>query len=346
MNQGPASAGEAKMMTVETAYPNGKLDGKRAAEATRPAVEQAEYVWLDGDFVPYEQATVHFMSPTLHYGLGVFEGIRCYATERGTAAFRLREHLRRFLDSIRVLGIDQLPYDVDRLRDVICRLVRVNNLDACYVRPMMYFEGSPELILDAYRPVIAIAAWQWRDFLGKNAREHGTRMMISSISRTHPNAGMTRAKISGQYVNSILAKTMASRAGFDDAILLDSEGYVSGCTGENLYLVRNGVICSPPRDTILEGVTGESVLALARDAGYEVVEERIARDQLYTADEVLVCGTAAQVLGVRQIDYRPVANGRPGPVTIHLQNLFLEAAHGNDRRSAEWLDYLVLEPFI
>ena len=139
---------------------------------------------------------------------------------------------------------------------------------------------------------------------------------------------------------------MATRAGFDDAIMLDSEGYVSGCTGENLYLVRDGVICSPPRDTILEGVTGESVLALARDAGYQVVEERIYRDQLYTADEVLACGTAAQVVGVCQVDYRPVGDGRPGPVTTHLQHLFLEAAHGNDSRSAEWLDYLVLEPFI
>ena len=334
------------MKTVETIYPNGKQTSNKPAEPKIPTVVQADYVWLDGEFVPFDRATVHFLSPSLHYGLGVFEGIRCYATERGTAAFRLREHLRRFLDSIRVLGVDQIPYDIDRLRDVVCRLIRVNSLNACYVRPMMYFEGPPELILDAYRPVVGVAAWQWPDFLGKDARQRGTRMMISSMSRPHPNAGMTRAKISGQYVNSILAKTMAVRAGFDDAIMLDSEGYVSGCTGENLYLVRDGVLCSPPRDTILEGVTGESVLALARDAGYEVVEERISREQLYTADEVLACGTAAQVVGVCQVDYRPVGDGRPGPVTTHLQRLFLEAAHGNDRRSAEWLDYLVLEPFI
>jgi branched-chain amino acid aminotransferase len=210
----------------------------------------------------------------------------------------------------------------------------------------MYFEGPPELILDAYRPVVGVAAWSWPDFLGTDARERGARMMISSISRAHPNAGMVRAKVSGQYVNSILAKTMAARAGFDDAILLDSEGYVSGCTGENLYLVRDGVIYSPPRDTILEGVTGESVLTLARDAGYHVVEERISRDQLFTADEVLVCGTAAQVVGVCQIDYRSIGAGRPGLVTTHLQHLFLETAHGNDRRSAEWLDYLVMEPLV
>lgn len=334
------------MNTTEVAYSNGHRIEPQQPGHRQSRVTQAEYIWLDGEFVPFDRAQVHFLSPSLHYGLGVFEGIRCYATERGTAAFRLREHLRRFLDSIRILGIDQLDVNVDTLRDVVSRLVRVNNLNACYVRPMMYFEGPPELVLDAYRPVVGVAAWQWPDYLGKDARQQGTRMMISSISRAHPNSGMTKAKISGQYVNSILAKTMSARAGFDDAILLDSEGYVSGCTGENLYLVRDGVIYSPPRDTILEGVTGESVLILARDAGYKVVEERISRDQLFTADEVLACGTAAQVVGVCQIDYRQIGEGRPGPVTMHLQNLFLETAHGNDRRSAEWLDYLVLEPFV
>jgi branched-chain amino acid aminotransferase len=334
------------MNTVKTTYSNGHREVDRRPLSGRSPVKQADYVWLDGEFVPFDQATVHFMSPSLHYGMGVFEGIRCYATERGTAAFRLREHLRRFLDSARVLGIDQLPHDVESLRDVVCRLIRVNNLNECYVRPVMYFEGPPELILDAYRPVVGVAAWQWPDFLGQDARQHGTRMMISSMSRAHPNAGMNRAKIAGQYVNSILAKTMAVRAGFDDAILLDADGYVSGCTGENIYLVRDGVIFSPPRDTILEGVTGESVLILARDAGYRVVEERISRDQLFTADEVLACGTAAQVVGVCQIDYRNVGDGKPGPVTTHLQRLFMETAHGNDRRSAEWLDYLVLEPFV
>ncbi|MFN2223988.1 MAG: branched-chain amino acid transaminase, partial [Candidatus Promineifilaceae bacterium] len=300
------------MNSAKTVGANGQQTGPRQPARHGSRIMQAEYIWLDGEFVPFDRATVHFLSPSLHYGMGVFEGIRCYATERGTAAFRLREHLRRFLDSIRILGIDQLLLEVDTLRDVVCRLIRVNNLNACYVRPMMYFEGPPELILDAYRPVVGVAAWLWPDFLGHDARKHGTRMMISSISRAHPNAGMVRAKVSGQYVNSILAKTMAARAGFDDAILLDSEGYVSGCTGENLYLVRDGVIYSPPRDTILEGVTGESVLMLARDAGYRVIEERISRDQLFTADEVLACGTAAQVVGVRQIDYRTIGKGRPG----------------------------------
>ena len=303
------------MKDAELAYSNGHQLESRLPVRLRSGVTQAEYIWLDGEFVPFDRATVHFLSPSLHYGMGVFEGIRCYATERGTAAFRLREHLRRFVDSIRILGIDQSSLDVDMLRDVVCRLIRVNNLSACYVRPMMYFEGPPELVLDAYRPVVGVAAWLWSDFLGKGARQHGTRMMISSMSRTHPNASLTRAKISGQYVNSVLAKTMAVRAGFDDAILLDAEGYVSGCTGENLYLVRDGVIYSPPKDTILEGVTGESMLTLARDAGYQVIEERISRDQLFTADEVLACGTAAQVVGVCQIDYRTVGQGRPGPVT-------------------------------
>lgn len=334
------------MNRTETPYSNGHQIDTQPNVPRPSGVTHAEYIWLDGEFVPFDQAQVHFLSPSIHYGLGVFEGIRCYATERGTAAFRLREHLRRFLDSARILGMSQLALDVDMLRDVVSRLIRVNNLSACYVRPMMYFEGPPELVLDAYRPVVGVAAWQWPDFMGQDARRHGARMMISSISRAHPNSGMNRAKISGQYVNSILAKTMAVRAGFDDAILLDFEGYVAGCTGENLYMVRDGVIFRPPRDTILEGVTGESALTLARDAGYQVVEERISRDQLFTADEVFACGTAAQIVGVRQIDYRAISDGRPGPVTTHLQHLFLEAAHGNDRRSAEWLDYLVLEPFV
>ncbi|MCI0397354.1 MAG: branched-chain amino acid transaminase [Chloroflexi bacterium] len=307
---------------------------------------QSEYIWLDGELVPFERATVHFLNPTLHYGPGVFEGIRCYATARGPAVFRLREHLERFLASARVLGVTDLPYGLDELRDAICRTVCANGFSECYIRPLMYFDGPLGLNLDAYRPVVAIAAWKWGAYLGQEGLETGVRMMVSSMTRMHPNSSMTKAKISGQYVNSILAKTMAARAGFDEAVMLDPDGYVAECTGENLLLVRDRIIYTTPRAAILEGITRDTVITLARDAGYTVVEERLSRDQLYIADEVFVCGTAAEVAPVREIDYRAIGNGRVGPVTHHLQQLFYSAVRGEHHRSAEWLDYMVMEPMI
>jgi len=316
-----------------------------SAESEEPSIS-AEFVWLDGELVPFAQAKVHFLSPTLHYGIGVFEGIRGYATERGPAVFRLREHLQRFLDSIRVLGVDDLPHDQESLRDAVCRVILANNLTECYVRPLLYFEGSMGLNFDAYLPVVGIAAWEWDTFLGQKAIESGARLMVSSLTRMHPTAGMTKAKFSGPYLNSIIAKTMANRAGFDEAIMLDTDGYVNGCTGENLLLVRNNIIFTPPKANILEGVTRNTVIKLARDSGYEVVEETITRDQLYIADEILLCGTAAEVVGVREIDYRPTGNGQVGPVTRHLQQRYFDVVHGRDRRYLEWLDYMVVEPVI
>lgn len=307
---------------------------------------KADYAWLDGNMVSFEDATVHFLNPTLHYGPGVFEGIRCYNTPSGPAVFRLHEHLERFLNSASVLGVDELLYDVEELRDAICRLIRINNFTECYIRPALFFEGPLSLNLDDYRPVVGIADWEWNNYLGQEALADGIRMMVSSITRMHPNASMTKAKINGQYVNSILAKTMAARAGFDEAIMLDPEGYVAEATGENLLLVRDNSIYTAPRASILEGITRDSIIILARDAGYTVVEERISRDQLYIADEVLVCGTAAEVLAVREIDYRKVGNGGIGPVASQLQRLFIDTVNGLNRRSPDWLDYMVLEPVI
>lgn len=315
----------------------------RSGLADEP-VNLADFIWLDGELVPYEQAKVHFLSPTLHYGLGVFEGIRCYATERGPAVFRMREHLQRFLNSIRVLGVEDLAYDVDTLRDAVCRVIFANNLAECYVRTMMYFEGPLGLNLDVYRPSVGIAVWQWNEFLGRDAVEKGARMMVSSVSRMHPNAGMTKAKFSGQYVNSIIAKTIAARAGFDEAIMLDQDGYVNGCTGENLLLVIDDVIYTPPKAVIMEGVTRDTILILARDNGYEIVEEPVSREQLYFADEVFVCGTAAEVVGVREIDYRLVGEGRIGPVTRNLQKQFSDVVRGRSHHYVDWLDYMVMEP--
>jgi branched-chain amino acid aminotransferase len=331
------------------AYMNGKVNGNGAVKGSnanghgRRTAVQADYVWMAGDLVPFERATVHFLNPTLHYGPGVFEGIRCYATPRGPAVFRGREHMQRFLHSAHTLGVLDFPYNLDELMTAVCLTVSANRFEECYIRPMMYFEGPLGLNLDAYTPVVAVAAWPWGAFLGEEKLETGVRMMVSSLTRMHPNASMTKAKISGQYVNSILAKTMAVRAGFDEAVMLDPEGYVAECTGENLLLIRNNVIYTAPRATILEGLTRDTILTLARDAGYQVVEERLSRDQLYIADEVFVCGTAAEVVPVREIDYRPVGSGKSGPITKHIQQLFYSAVRGEHPRSEEWLDYVVAE---
>lgn len=328
---------------------NGKKENQERRRTERPGtadepINLADFIWLDGELVPYERARVHFLSPTLHYGLGVFEGIRCYATDRGPAVFRMQEHLQRFLNSIRALGVDDLAYDLDSLRDAVCRVIFANNLTECYVRTMMYFEGPLGLNLDVYRPAVGIAAWKWDEFLGREAVEKGARMMVSSVSRMHPNAGMAKAKFSGQYVNSIIAKTIAARAGFNEAIMLDQEGYVIGCTGENLLLVIDDVIYTPPKAVIMEGVTRDTILTLAQDNGYAIVEGLVSREQLYFADEVFVCGTAAEVVGVREIDYRPVGDGRIGPVTRKLQNQYADVVRGRSLRYVDWLDYMVMEP--
>lgn len=295
----------------------------------------SKYIWMDGELVPYEKATVHFLTPALHYGLGVFEGIRCYQTSRGPAVFRLRDHLQRLLDSVKIFGVLEFGYTVDELQHAVNQTILANELSSCYVRPLVYMgSGSFDLNLDNTRPSVGIAVWDWGTYLGEEALESGVRMMVSSFTRLHPNVSMTKAKISGNYVNSVLAKTLAERAGFNEAIMLDPEGLVAECTGENLFLVRKGLIYTTPRATILEGITRESIISLARDLGFTVLEEPISRDQLYIADEVFVSGTAAECVAVSEIDYRTIGQGRMGPVTRQLQKAFFETVSGEGTRSA------------
>jgi branched-chain amino acid aminotransferase len=301
---------------------------------------KSDYIWMDGELVPYEQATVHFLSPTLHYGFGAFEGARCYDTPNGPAAFRLYEHLKRFVDSALILGILDFPYTVEELREAVHETIRVNNLRACYIRPALYMDGSLGLNAQGYQTRVGIAVWEWGAYLGEEALEKGVRMTVSSFTRLHPNIMMTKAKAAGNYVNSIMAKTLAHRAGYDEAIMLDPEGYVSECSGMNIFVVRDNVIYTPARATILEGITRDSVVTIARDLGYEVVEEQIVRDQLYIADEVFVTGTAAEVTAVCEIDTRKIGVGTMGPVTRHLQKAFFETVRGEGSRSPEWLDYV------
>ena len=301
----------------------------------------AKYVWMDGKLVEFQNATVHFLTPALHYGLGVFEGIRCYETERGPAVFRLREHMERLVDSAMVLGYRSLPFDVDQLIAATKEVVRANEFKSCYIRPLVYHTAEiPLLNLDVGTPKIGIAAWYWGAYLGDEAREQGVRANVSSFTRHHPNVMMTKAKITGNYANSVLAKTESIRLGFQEAILLDPQGYVAECTGENLFIVRKGKIYTPHTAAVLEGITRDALVTIAGDMGYTVEAQPISRDQLYIADEVFVCGTAAEVVSVTEVDFRKVGSGRMGPITRRLQAEFLATVSGKGQRSAEWLDYV------
>jgi branched-chain amino acid aminotransferase len=292
---------------------------------------------MNGGLVDTAQANIPFLNAGLHYGISVFEGIRCYRTERGPAIFRLVEHAERLFDSAHVLGFRELPFTREELIAAITATVAANQFGDCYVRPLVYLDGAMNMVVDAGKPKLAIAVWEWANFFGQDAKERGVRANVSSFTRHHPNIMMTKAKISGNYVNSVLAKTESLRLGFDEAIMLDPEGYVAECTGENLFVVRRGVIYTPNTAVILEGITRDTVITLARDLGYRIVEEPISRDQLYIADEVFVCGTAAEVVALREIDGRRIGAGQAGTVTRALQNEFDALTRGRHRRSAEWL---------
>jgi len=301
---------------------------------------KSDYIWMNGELVPFEKATVHFLNPTMHYGMGIFEGIRCYRTDKGSAVFRLHDHLQRFLDSAQIAGIRDFTYSLEDLRQAVHQTIKANHFSECYIRPLIYMQGAFNLSIDVWHSQIGIAVWEWGAYLGEEALEKGIRLMVSSFTRHHPNVMMTKAKIAGNYVNSTLAATMAGRSGFDEALLLDTQGYVAECTGENIFLVRDGVIYTPPRMAILEGITRESVITLARDLGYEVREEPISRDTLYIADEIFVSGTAAEVVPVCDVDYRVIGPGHRGPVTASIQKVFTDNVRGRGAHSFEWLDYL------
>jgi branched-chain amino acid aminotransferase len=299
----------------------------------------SQYVWMNGSLVPYEKATVHFMTVGLHHGIGVFEGIRCYATDQGPAIFRLRDHIERLFASAAVLGWRELPYTLEQFMAAVRETVAANGFPECYIRPLIYLAGGGwNLVMDGGQPHCGIAVWKWERLMGPDALEKGARANTSSFVRPHPNATMTKAKICGNYVNSVLARTESHRLGFDEGIMLDPQGYVAECTGENLFLVRNEVIHTSPAAQVLEGVTRDTVIRLACDAGYEVVEEPISRDQLYIANEVFVTGTAAEVNGISEIDFRRIGSGRTGPVTRRLQQLYEQAVHGRLPQYQKWLD--------
>ncbi|HVN53397.1 MAG TPA: branched-chain amino acid transaminase [Anaerolineaceae bacterium] len=297
-----------------------------------------QFIWMNGELIDADKATIPFLNTALHYGVAVFEGIRCYQTPSGSAVFRLQEHIERLLDSAQILGFRSMPYTTDELIDAVNQVITANGFTQCYVRPLI-FAGGPQtsLNLDDCPASVGITAWEWGAYLGEEAIEKGIRANVSSFTRHQPNVMMTKAKISGNYANSILAKTESARLGFDEAIMLDPQGYVAECTGENIFLVRKGNIYTTPTAAILEGITRDALLTICQDLGYEVIEQPVSRDQLYIADEVFVSGTAAEVVAVREIDFRQIGNGKMGPVTRKIQQAFQETIHGNGKHSAEWL---------
>ncbi len=302
---------------------------------------ESKLIWMDGKLTDFDKANVHFLNTALHYGLGVFEGIRCYDTGHGSALFLVREHMERLVNSARVLGFRSLPYTVDEPVEAAKLTIRANGFPACYVRPLIYHSSpNPNLNLDSGEPRVGIAVWEWGAYLGDEAAEKGVRANVSSFTRHAPNVMMTKAKITGNYANSVLAKTESARLGFDEAIMLDPQGFVAECTGENLFLVRKGNIYTPQSATVLEGITRDSLINLAADLGYTVKELLTSRDQLYISDEVFVCGTAAEVVAVTEIDFRTIGNGRMGPITRQLQQAFRSMVCGNHPRSKQWLEYI------
>lgn len=299
-------------------------------------------IWLDGEIVPYENATTHMLSHTLHYGLGVFEGIRAYQGKDGrTAVFRLQEHVERLFDSCKIATI-KIPFTEAQISDAIRTLLRNNKLADCYIRPLVWLgEGTIKVAASDNVVRVAIAAWPWGAYLGDEALEQGVRICVSSYTRIGIRANYEKAKICGQYVNSVLAKREAMANGYHEAILLDQQGFVAEGTGENIFLVRNGILYTPDRGaSLLAGITRESILDLARDAGIEVREQALTRSELYLADEVFLCGTAAEVTPVREIDGRIVGTGRRGPITERIQKDYFAAVRGENARREGWLAYV------
>lgn len=302
---------------------------------------ESKFIWMDGKMVEFEKAAVHILNPSLHYGAAIFEGIRAYATDRGPVVFRLREHAQRLIESGEIFGYRNLPYTAEGIVQAVKETVKANGFAECYIRPLLYLTGGPaSLNLDSGKPALMIAVWEWKHYLGEDALEKGVRANVSSFTRHHPNVGMTKAKIAGNYVNSILAKTESVRLGFEEAIMLDPQGYVAECTGENLFVVRRGKIITPDTAPVLEGITRHTIFVIAKDLGYEVIEQPVSRDQLYVADEVFVCGTAAEVIGLSEIDFRKIGDGKSGGVTREIQNVYRDATRGKIAKYENWCEYV------
>jgi branched-chain amino acid aminotransferase len=300
-------------------------------------IPKTEKIWMDGKFVNWDDAKVHVLTHTLHYGLGIFEGIRCYETGKGSAIFRLDEHIDRLFNSAHIF-LMEIPYSRKDIKDAIIETVKVNRIKSCYIRPLVYIGYGAMGLYPKDNPInVSIAVWSWGTYLGDEGLEKGIRIRTSSFIRNHVNANMTRGKVCGYYVNSQLAKKEAISGGYDEALLLDTEGYVSEGSGENVFIVRNGVLKTTPLTSILEGITRNSILQIAEDEGVGIKEERFTRDELYISDEAFFTGTAAEVTPIREVDGRMIGEGRPGKVTKKLQAIFFDIVKGKNKKYKSWL---------
>jgi branched-chain amino acid aminotransferase len=302
-------------------------------------VDPTDLIWMNGEFVAWEDAKVHVLTHGLHYGTGVFEGVRCYDSELGPAVFRNQEHVERLFRSAELYYME-IPFSAEQLREATRELVARNGLRSCYIRPIVY-RGYGSMGLNPLDSCVdvTIACWEWGKYLGDEGAENGVRAKVSSWRRIGPDSLIPHAKASGQYLNSVLAKVEVVKSGYDEAILLDDHGYVCEGTGENIYVVRDGVIATPGQsNSILDGITRRSVIQIARDLGYEVVERDIARAEVTLAEEVFMSGTAAELVPVREVDDHPIGTGKPGEITRVLQAAFDDAIHGRSERYREWLD--------
>lgn len=300
-------------------------------------VEKSAKLWLDGRLVAWDDAQMHVLTHALHYGLGVFEGIRCYKGSERSVVFRLREHIDRLMDSAKMVMLD-IPYTRDQLVHACLETLRANQQQEAYLRPVA-FSGAGEMGVGAVNPTrVAIVTWFWGPYLGRDGVDKGIRCRVSAYRRMSSNSFLAKGKICGQYVNSILAKREAQLAGFNEAILLDDDGFVAEASGENVFMVKHGRLRTAPLSSpILAGITRDSVIRLARDAGLEVDEQRFARDELYTADEVFLCGTAAELTPVREIDSRTIGEGKPGPITQRLRDTYMKVARGEVGSYERWV---------
>ena len=308
-------------------------------EGINMPISEVEKIWMNGSLVNWKDAKIHVLTHALHYGSGVFEGIRCYKTAKGPAVFRLREHMDRLEDSAKIY-MKSIQYTTEQLCEATRQLIKANKLEECYIRPIIY-RGYGEMGLDPTKSKVdvAIAAWVWGTYLGEEGLKNGIRAKISSFQRISPNILPSSAKATGQYINSILAKLEATDVGYDEAIMLDNRGFVSEGPGENIFMVKNGVIYTPPEHaSVLLGITRDSVMEIAADMGYEVKETDLTRGNLYLADEAFFTGTAAEITPIRNIDGRVI--GKPGPITKRIQEKYFDVVRGKDRKYEKWLEYI------
>ncbi len=301
---------------------------------------KTEKIWMDGKFVNWDDAKVHILTHSLHYGLAVFEGIRCYDTEQGPAVFRLKDHVERLFKSAHIFTL-KIPFTEEEIFEAIKETIRVNKINSCYIRPIAFVGYGNMGVYPKNNPIqVAIAVWSWGAYLGEEGLQKGIRVKTSSFIRNHVNASLSRGKVAGYYVNSQLAKMEAISCGYDEAVLLDTEGYVSEGSGENIFIVRKGVLKTTPLTSILEGITRDTVLTIAKDLNIEIKEERFTRDELYIADEAFFTGTAAEITPIREVDGRTIGIGSRGLLTEKIQNLFFDIVKGKNSKYKHWLDFV------